>query len=147
MDAMDTVVEGAANLDAGRLWRSAAPAVAPPRKLARGLGWFSLGLGAVQMFAPRELSRSLGLYRGREVLPMLGAREALSGVGILASRRPAPWLWSRVAGDAIDLALLARAAKRPENDRLALGLAFAALLGVAVLDLAAARRAQSGFIG
>jgi hypothetical protein len=107
----------------------------------RALGWFSLGLAAVEMFAPRTLSRSLGLYRGREVLPGLGAREAVSGLGILAARNPAPWLWSRVAGDVMDLALIARAGRRPENDGITLGLAFAAVAGIALVDLIAARRA------
>lgn len=120
----------------------AAPARAGARRnrLVRALGWFSLGLAAVEVLAPRALSRKLGLYRGRNALPVLGAREALSGVGLLAARNPAPWLWSRVAGDAMDLALIARAARRPENDGISLGLAFAAVLGVALVDLLAARR-------
>ena len=33
-----------------------------------------------------------------------------TGVGILASRSPAPWLWARVAGDGLDMATLRSAA-------------------------------------
>ena len=37
---------------------------------------------------------------------LVGAREIASGFGILAQNKPTPWLWSRVGGDAMDLALL-----------------------------------------
>ena len=37
---------------------------------------------------------------------LVGAREIASGFGILAQTKPTPWLWSRVGGDAMDLALL-----------------------------------------
>ena len=37
---------------------------------------------------------------------LLGAREIASGFGILTQTKPAPWLWTRVGGDAMDLALL-----------------------------------------
>lgn len=36
-----------------------------------------------------------------------GVREIAKGVGILTSPNPTPWLWGRVAGDALDLATLA----------------------------------------
>jgi hypothetical protein len=36
----------------------------------------------------------------------------------------------RAAGDAMDLALIARAARRPENDGLTLGFAFALVVGL-----------------
>jgi hypothetical protein len=35
-----------------------------------------------------------------------GLREIAAGIGILAAIRRAPWVWSRVAGDAMDLATL-----------------------------------------
>jgi hypothetical protein len=41
-------------------------------------------------------------------MPVLGAREIATGVGILASGRPTGWLWTRVLGDVIDLAVLGR---------------------------------------
>lgn len=80
-------------------------------KIARGLGWFSIGLGVAEIVAPRSLAKLIGVRGDHSGLfRMLGAREITSGVGILAGRRPnANWLWSRVGGDAIDLALLGAA--------------------------------------
>ena len=45
---------------------------------------------------------------GAPNLPMLtracGLREIGTGIGILTSKDPSPWLWARVAGDALDIA-------------------------------------------
>ena len=77
--------------------------------LARGLGWFSIGLGITEIVAPRRLSKLIGIDEHPVLMRMLGVREALSGVGILVQERPAASLWSRVAGDGMDLALLGAA--------------------------------------
>ncbi len=76
--------------------------------LARGLGWFSLALGALEVAAPGVLERVVGVRsRSRLILPAIGVREIISGIGILRARRPLPlWLWTRVAGDLADLGLL-----------------------------------------
>jgi uncharacterized membrane protein len=108
---------------------------------ARGLGWFSLGLGLAELLATRAFARAIGVGDGgpnRLLIRALGARELLFGVGILTSRRAAPWLWSRVAGDAMDLALLAtalgaRATKKWERDRLSF--ALVAVAGATAMDL------------
>src|SRR5215813_8833495 len=65
-------------------------------KIARGLGWFSLGLGLAGIVAPRRLAKLIGLRGDHNVLfRVLGAREITSGVGILAGRRPnSNWMWS-----------------------------------------------------
>ena len=70
-------------------------------------------------------------------------REIASGVGILSQRRPTGWLWSRVAGDAMDLALLGVALKSPENQKNRLAVAIAMVLGVTALDFACARMLES----
>src|SRR5262245_7548589 len=79
-------------------------------KMARGLGWFSIGLGLVEIAAPRSLAKLIGVRGDHSgLLRTLGVREVASGVGILSERGAsgplAAWLWSRVGGDAIDLAL------------------------------------------
>src|SRR5919199_826852 len=74
--------------------------------LAKGLGLFSVGLGLAEIFAARELARLIGVKNRPTIFAALGARELLSGIGILAQRRPAGWLWSRVMGDIMDLSLL-----------------------------------------
>lgn len=104
--------------------------------LARGLGWFSLGLGLAEVLVPRELGRLIGV-RGDQtkLFRMLGAREIASGIGILLQRQPTASMWSRVGGDAMDLALLGTAMSDPKADRRRLCAATAAVAGVTALDL------------
>ncbi|OWW22078.1 SRPBCC family protein [Noviherbaspirillum denitrificans] len=104
-------------------------------QIARMLGWFSIGIGLAQLLAPRGVSRTIGVQDSPKLMRTLGAREIASGIGILSQRRPANWLWTRVAGDAIDLALLGAAARSPGSVRNRIGLATAALAGIAALDL------------
>lgn len=105
------------------------------RQLAKALGWFSIGVGLAQLLAPRGISRAAGLAERPRLMRALGVREIASGVGILSQRTPANWLWTRVAGDAIDLALLGFAARSAGSRRSRVALATAAVAGVAVLDL------------
>ncbi len=104
-------------------------------ELARVLGWFSIGLGAVEVLAPRAITRPLGM-RGREgLVQAYGMREIVTGVGLLSASNPVPWLWGRVAGDALDMATVAPAALSSRNPRREdAGLALAAIAGIALLD-------------
>jgi hypothetical protein len=67
-----------------------------------------------------------------------GVREIVKGVGILASKDPTPWIWGRVAGDALDLATLGKGLSdsRAEKDRVMM--AMGAVAGVTVLDVVCA---------
>lgn len=109
--------------------------------LARGLAWFSIGLGLVQIGAPRQVTRFLGLDEGQENLVRLfGAREIAHGVAILSQRTPAAGVWSRVGGDALDLAALGLALTRGRPRAERVGLAMVMVGGVAALDMIAARK-------
>jgi hypothetical protein len=106
-------------------------------KLARLLGWFGIALGIAEVVAPRRTAALMGTpRRSTGTLPVLGAREIASGVGILASGRPTGWLWMRVLGDVIDLAVLGRSLRgsrrQPRRTRL-LG-SIGVVLAVAALD-------------
>src|SRR5215813_2095954 len=58
-------------------------------KIARGLGWFSIGLGLAQVATPRRLAKLIGVRDDHGgLLRMLGVREIASGIGILTERRP-----------------------------------------------------------
>ena len=112
-------------------------------KLAIALGWFSVALGAAELIAPGRISRLIGVaprQRNTNVLRAFGAREIASGIGILSDPANPNWLWSRVGGDAIDLASLGSAAARRDADSGRLSFATAALLGVTLLDIVCARR-------
>jgi len=119
--------------------RQPAPA-RPDERLARGLGWFSVGLGLAEVLAPRRMARAIGAPVRPALFRVMGMREIASGVGILSRPRPAGWLWSRVAGDVLDLALLAGAAESPRAERRRIGVATGAVAGVTVLDVVASRR-------
>jgi uncharacterized membrane protein len=111
--------------------------------IAQGLGWFSVGLGAVQVTAPRALAKLIGIRSGGNpaLMRAMGVREIATGVGILARPRPAAWLWARVAGDALDLGLLgASAAAGDDVRKRRLFGAIAAVAGVTAPDALEAMR-------
>ena len=111
-------------------------------KIARGLGWFSIGLGLAEIVAPGRLAKLIGVRGDHSVLlRMLGAREITSGIGILAGRRPnSNWMWSRVGGDAIGLTLLGAAFRQRRPKRNKLAMVTAAVAGVTALDAILSRR-------
>lgn len=106
-------------------------------RLATGLGWLSIGLGVAGLLATGAVARGIGLRdraRTRTILRLLGAREIVSGLGILTRRRRSIWAWTRLGGDVMDVALLrsALAAQHGANGRGAV--TTAALLGIAAVD-------------
>ena len=106
-------------------------------RLARGLGWFSISLGLAEVLAPRFIARLVG-GRGENLglIRVYGMREILSGMMIFGlGSKPAAGIWSRVAGDAIDIATLAAAASSSKSRKSALAFATANVLGVTALDV------------
>jgi len=114
------------------------------QQIAIGLGWFSIGLGLAEILAPKKLSKLIGA-RGKHdgLLRLFGLREITSGIGILTQQKPSGWLWSRVAGDAMDLAFLGAALSSPKSNRTRVALATAAVAGVTALDIANAQQFSS----
>ena len=116
----------------------------PIDQLARGLGWFSIALGAAELLAPRALGRSIGAGEHEALTRFCGLRELAAGIGLLTQPSPAPWLWSRVAGDAMDLALLGAAMRDADDDEMVrLTSATVSVIGVTALDVYAARAAST----
>jgi hypothetical protein len=105
-------------------------------KLAKGLGYFSIGLGLMELFMPAQVGEMIGVSnRYRAFLPVLGLREIAHGAAILSQQKPSAGVWSRVGGDAIDLAYLAAAFAGEENNKNRLTGATIAILGVTALDV------------
>lgn len=102
--------------------------------VARGLGWFSIGFGAMELLAPRWLSRTIGVDDNPTLLRLFGAREVASGIAILAQENPGPAVWSRVGGDAMDLASLGLALSSPDTEKGKTLGATLAVAGVTALD-------------
>jgi hypothetical protein len=113
------------------------------QQIARALGWFSIGLGLSEIAAPEKVGEAAGVDSRPELLRWFGVRELATGIGILARRRRGPWLWARVAGDLLDLAVLGTGFKGSSQQRRRAAMATAAVLGVTVLDLMTSRRLSS----
>jgi uncharacterized membrane protein len=112
-------------------------------ELARFLGWFSIVLGTAELALPRALCRlvgSTGHGRAPALMRAMGVRELGHGLGILVRPRPTAWVVSRVAGDALDLALLGLVAARNPGRRARTGFAIANVTAVAVADVLESRR-------
>lgn len=110
-------------------------AQASAHALARGLGWFSIALGMAELVAPRALTRMLGMEGHETMVQGYGAREIATGIAILSSEQPAPWLWGRVGGDVLDIGTLAAGLHEDNPKRGNVGLALAAVAGVTALDV------------
>jgi len=112
-------------------------------RLARALGWASIGLGVMELLAPWQITRAIGMEGQESMVRAFGAREIGSGVVSLGPEKDAG-LWSRAAGDALDMAALLAAVLRPGNRKR--GTAALALLGIAgigLLDIGAAQAAAA----
>lgn len=116
--------------------------------LATGLGWFSMGLGIAEVAAPGLVARLIGVEDdddSRELLRAAGMREMASGIGLLTRQRRTGWMWARVGGDVVDLAMLGSAFRSEPVQRNRLIAATAAVAGVAALDvLCGTRLSRSG---
>lgn len=112
--------------------------------LADFLGYFSVGLGLAELLAPTLMSRVIGVKepddRARNTMRLMGLREITNGVAILSKQQPKRAVWSRVAGDALDLAFLGKTFANPENDRGRTLFATANVLAVTALDVMCARQ-------
>jgi hypothetical protein len=91
------------------------------------------------VLAPRTVVRAAGVASSPGLIRAYGLREIVCGIGILTARRPGPFLWARVAGDALDISTVAGAAASTSGAntaRVASGLV--ALAGMTALDVYAA---------
>lgn len=106
-------------------------------RISKGMGLFSLALGATQLAVPRALSRLIGIRPGFGVsttMRLAGVREIVSGIAVLLEpRRPTP-MYMRIAGDIMDFGLLALGARHRTSTPRFLG-GVAAVAGATALDV------------
>ena len=108
--------------------------------LARGLGVFSIALGLVEILAARALTKHLGMRGHETLMRAYGMREIATGIGVLATNDPTPWIWGRVAGDVLDLGTLG-AYYEDENPHQGNVLtALVSVVGVTALDVYCAQQ-------
>src|SRR5688572_18469048 len=110
-----------------------------PQQLATALGWFSIGLGLAEILAPRTFGRAIGVGEHPGIIRALGVGEIASGLGLLSQRSTNAWAWSRVGGDAMNLALLGAAARNADANPQRIAMTASAVMGVAAVDVYASR--------
>jgi len=117
----------------------APPAVSP--QVSFMLGQNAIGLGLWGLLAPKGVNRFLGSDASPQATQVVfGARELATGMALFSDPTKASALWARVAGDALDIALLSRL-NRPDNPKRGnVKLALGVVLAVTALDVIAAVR-------
>lgn len=104
--------------------------------IAKILGYLSIGLGLSEILFPGKVAKLIGIEdRHRTLMRSMGVREVVSGIGILGNKHPSGWLWSRVAGDALDLGLLILALSSKESNKTRLFTAIGSVASVAAADV------------
>jgi hypothetical protein len=115
-----------------KVLRSGRSSLSASDRMARGLGWFSIGIGLLELLQASRITRTLGMDGQESLVRAFGAREIASGILSLSLEKHAG-LWSRVAGDGLDAATLMTGLRRqnPKRDNvgLALGMVTAAAVG------------------
>jgi uncharacterized membrane protein len=115
------------------------------KRLAKGLGWFSVGLGLAELLAPRAIANISGVSNKHTgLIRLYGLRELASGIAIFSQKKPTEAVWARVAGDALDLVSLGVACTAPEAKRGRITFATANVAAVTVLDVICAMQLSNG---
>ena len=110
------------------------------KKVGLGLGFFSIGLGLLEVAAPGRIARWLGVEgkTAEKVTRLFGGRELLAGGMLLRGPAVSTNVWNRVVGDTMDLAALGVAFSRSNRKQSVVG-ALAFVAGATLLDVWAAR--------
>lgn len=110
------------------------------KSLYRALALFSIGLGLIELLAPQRINRALGVSDSSLLVRGYGLREIAAGVGLLNPNTQIGAMKARVAGDALDVGTLIRAASTSKRPRAVIA-ALAAVAAVTLVDVLATRSA------
>jgi hypothetical protein len=108
------------------------------KPLSLGLGVFSIALGLAELLAPRKITEALDAQGSERLVQGFGVREIAAGAALIKAPAHSARVWSRVAGDALDLAALGLAARKSPSNTLAWS-ALAFVAGVTLVDVLTAR--------
>jgi|SRR4051794_21131017 hypothetical protein len=110
------------------------------KKVGLGLGFFSIGLGLLEVARPGRLAKWLGVdpETASKVIALFGARELLAGAMLLRGPAVSTNVWNRVVGDGMDLAALGLAFGRSDRKGAVTG-ALGFVAGATLLDVLTAR--------
>lgn len=108
-------------------------------RMAKNLGYLSIALGMAELLVPKTVCSVAGIRGLENVVRAYGAREIATGVAILTSHNPEPWIWVRVAGDIADMATVASGLQQDNAKKHTNIMALGALAAVTALDVVCAR--------
>jgi len=108
-------------------------------QMAKMLGWFSIGLGLAELIGAEKITKALGMEGKETLVRAFGVRELGAGIVSLSPDKQIG-LWSRVAGDGLDIAALMTAMRADNPKRKNVEMSLAAVVGVTLLDIATAQR-------
>lgn len=114
-------------------------------RLAKSFGWLGIAIGVLEIAAPSLLARLIGVpddRRARWGLFACGLREIVVGAGILGSARSKAWMWSRVAGNVLDLGLLGAAVTSRKSNKNRIANACAGIAAMTLIHAAVVRRLE-----
>lgn len=103
-------------------------------RVGKALGWISFGIGAAELLAAAPIARSLGMAGKENLLRAFGLREIAAGMLTLSTEKNLG-LWSRVAGDALDIATLLPALRESNPQRQNAAVAALTVGTIAFVDL------------
>ena len=121
-----------------KIVRSGTSSAGAADRIAKGLGWFSIGLGLAEILAPHQITRALGMQGSENLVRAYGFREIASGLVTLSPDKHVG-LCSRLAGDGLDIATLLRGMRGDNPKRGNVAVALAMVLGVTLLDFLGAQ--------
>src|ERR1051325_6183636 len=115
------------------------------KKLAKGLGWFSVGLGLAELLAPRAIASISGVSKERTgFIRLYGLGELAAGIMIFTQEKRVEAAWSRPAADALDLTSLGVSATSSAAKLGRVAFATANVLAVTALDVMCAMQLSNG---
>ncbi len=111
------------------------------RQIGLGIGAMSIAFGLTDMALGPRFAKAMGMSekRGGRLFRAVGAREVATGVVGLVWPASAIPVWTRLAADAGDLAVLGAVAARANPKRRMAVLGVAIVAGVALVDYFGAR--------
>ncbi|MEZ2410683.1 hypothetical protein AB6806_28210 [Bosea sp. RCC_152_1] len=121
-----------------KIRRSGPSSLSASDRLARNLGWLGIALGLTEVLAGRRIAQALGMRDKEALIRGYGLREIGSGILCLSVDKKTG-LISRIAGDSLDIATLNRALDPRNPKRGNVALAMAAVIGIGMLDVMAAK--------
>jgi hypothetical protein len=121
-----------------KVLHSGPSSLAAADRMAKALGWFSIALGVTELIAAKRITRALGMEGKETLVRAYGVRELGHGISSLSPDKHVG-LWSRVAGDGLDIATLMTAMRHDNPKRDNVAFALAAVLGVMLLDIIGAQ--------